>query len=113
MESTTWKGGGGQPEDLTNGRGCRTFHIFELQLFSVIVKREAIISFQQSTPPTPSPELTIMKLPKTTHLAFSVFTVFKTSIKRQRGQESRVPFPARHLKWNSFKRMLFSSGYFP
>lgn len=52
MESTTWKEG--QPEDLPKGRGCRTFHIFELQLFSVIVKKEVIISFQQSTTPSVS-----------------------------------------------------------
>lgn len=76
--------------------GCRTFGIFELQLFSVIVKKKLII-FSNKPPPL-SPAQTITKLPKTTHLAFSVFTVFKAIIKRQEEPETRISF--QHSIWS-------------
>lgn len=91
--------------------GLQNLWLFELQLFSVIVKKKLIIF--SSKPPPLSPVQTITKLPKTTHLAFSVFTVFKTIIKRQKGVGDEGFFPAQHLKSNSIGRLLFSSGYFP
>lgn len=91
--------------------GLQNFWLFKLQLFSVIVKKKLIIF--SSKPPPLSPVQTITKFPKTTHLAFSVFTVFKTIIKRQKGVGDEGFFPAQHLKSNSIGKLLFSSGYFP
>lgn len=59
-------------------------------------RKEKLIIFS-SKPPPPSPAQTITKLLRTTHLALSVFTIFKAVIKRQRGRE-RVFLSSADLK---------------
>lgn len=78
-------------QQFTKREGCRIFGIFEMQLFSVIVKKKLII-FSNKSPPPLSPAQTITKFLKTTHLAFSVFAVLKAIIKRQEECNAGISF---------------------